>query len=372
MKTASRPVRAESTEGGTDQALILRLNLQSNPMQLAHYELRHPCLHNERREPQKRLLPGRETLKLTKAARAMVLFLVSVRRRYLERAGEETPNFSWEGPKDSPVASLAEALHLSSQAWMKAWFGFFPPKISRTKSLSSLLFPHSNGGGKPHSVSLRLPSDPGQTCPGFRPLNPASIRVFSSRTEELLGEEELGGVTERLFEEGGWQSRPYWSDEPPKGAIPSSGQSPAGQGATEVLVPSPQVLPRTESGKGQTFRYRRTTTPAGQTSEEIELEGDWPLDKILQLVSGQQRRPPGLLLVPVTPAQARELQRVVKESERKYFLLSLDQVLPLLLAGQPEASDQAGRVEASNHFFLKLGSEDQNELTLRVLGEEGR
>ncbi len=132
-----------------------------------------------------------------------------------------------------------------------------------------------------------------------------------------------------------------------------------------------RCCPDRRTGKAQTFRYRRTTAPTGETSEEIELEGDWPLDRILQLVSGQQHRPPGLVLVPVTPAQARELQQVVKESERKYFLLSFNQVLPLLLAGQPEASDQAGRVETSNHFFLKLGSEDQNELTLRVLGEEG-
>lgn len=160
-ENCSEPGASESVLAGTDQALILRLNLQARPIRLAHYELRHPCLYNEHRQQQDRLLPNRDMLKLTKGARAMVLFLVSIRRRELEDRGQATaPGFTWEGPPDSPAACLAEALHLSTQGWLKSWFGFFPPKISRTKSLSSMLFPHSNGAGKPASVSLRSPATP--------------------------------------------------------------------------------------------------------------------------------------------------------------------------------------------------------------------
>ncbi len=342
MKSAPSLASPESTLVAADQALILRLNLQSRPLRLAHYEFRHPSLHNERREPQERLLPNRDLLKLTRAARAMVLFLVSIRRRFLERGRHEAaPCLTWEGPSDSPVACLAEALHLSSQAWLKAWFGFFPPRISKTKSLASLFFPHSNTGGKPASVSLRQPNDPGQTCPGFRPLRPASIRVFSSKTEELDAH-ELGRVEERLFQEGGWQTRPYWSDEPPDSPAPAPRTNrirafrskyttgPAGQTSEEIVL----------EGDSWTLQRTRTTDPVGRTAEEVVLNGDWPLeqfpgalDQILQGLA--QGFPPGthapgspgrltapesskggpLLLLPVTVDQARELARLVKEGE---------------------------------------------------------
>jgi len=349
MKTAVSSPRAESVLAGTDQALILRLNLQSRPLRLAHYEFRHPCLYNEFREQQDCLLPNRDLLKLTRAARAMVLFLVSIRRRHLEHRGQVAgPGFTWEGPADSPAACLAEALHLSSQAWLKAWFGFFPPKISKTKSVSSMLFPHSNGAGKPASVSLRLPGDPGQTYPDFRPLRPASIRVFSSKTEELLNVDDLDDVAERLFQEGGWQERAYWSDEPPDSPALAPEPSPA-LPVAEVLIPPGHESAQALVSKVQTFRHKRVTDPTGQISDEIVLEGDcW---------SVQRTRTIGL------NGQTAEETILQGDWPLEQFPCSLDQILQLVSRRLTEASD---------NFFLRLGSQNhgQNELDLRISGGE--
>ncbi len=350
MRTAPSPVRSESVLAGTDQALILRLNLQARPIRLAHYELRHPCLYNEHRQQQDRLLPNRDMLKLTKGARAMVLFLVSIRRRELEDRGQATaPGFTWEGPPDSPAACLAEALHLSTQGWLKSWFGFFPPKISRTKSLSSMLFPHSNGAGKPASVSLRQPGDPGQTFPGFRPLRPDSIRVFSSKTEEIRDQDELGEVSERLFQEGGWQERAYWADEPPAAPPLVLDSPPALPCPTEGTLQPVPVSPQALASRVQTFRHKRTIDPTGIVSDEVVLEGDcWSVQRIRTIgLNGQT-------------AEETILQG---DWPLDQFPCSLDQILQLMSRRLTEASD---------NYFLRLGSQnqEQNELALRISGGE--
>lgn len=156
-------------------------------------------------------------------------------------------------------------------------------------------------------------------------------------------------MSERLFQEGGWQERAYWADEPPAAPPLVLDSPPALPCPTEGTLQPVPVSPQALASRVQTFRHKHTIDPTGIVSDEVVLEGDcWSVQRIRTIgLNGQT-------------AEETILQG---DWPLDQFPCSLDQILQLMSRRLTEASD---------NYFLRLGSQnqEQNELALRISGGE--